>query len=84
MALFWQRTFVLVAVMALLMVAGGCASRQRDQYETEDWRSIERPAAPLEQEESLSDKIGEAGVVVLVMVVVIGAILVPIFLFGLL
>ncbi len=71
---------VLCALVIAVLVGSGCATQQRNRP-AEDTR-IERPAVPLSEEEGLSDKIGEVGVVVLVVVLTVGVILVPILLLG--
>ena len=73
--------FLLLALCGALCFGTGCASRQRQAAEIDDDRSIERPAVPLSEEEGLADRIGEVGVVLLVVGVAIGLILIPILLF---
>jgi hypothetical protein len=78
--LVWRTVCVLCALVIAVLVGSGCAAHQRSRP-AEDTR-IERPAVPLSEEESLSDKIGEVGVVVLIAVVTVGGILLPILLLG--
>ena len=54
--------------------------RQRPPSAVEDEAGIERPAQPLSEEETLADRIGQVGVVILIVVVTVGGILVPILL----
>jgi hypothetical protein len=77
----WQTAIVLVMLSALLLGAPGCASEQRYASDDSIDESIERPAVPLEEEETLSDKIGEVGVVSLVLGVVAAGIALPFLLF---
>lgn len=70
--------FLLLALCGGLFFGAGCASRQRQPAEIDDDRSIERPAVPLGEEGDLADRIGEVGVVLLVVGVAIGLILIPI------
>lgn len=72
---------LLLALSGVLFLGGGCASRQREPAQIEDDTSIERPAVPLGEEEGLTDRIGQVGVVLLVVGVTIGLILIPILLF---
>jgi hypothetical protein len=69
-----------VALCSAPLATTGCAARpmQPPMIETE---TIERPAEPLDDEESLADRIGEVGIVILVVGIAIGGILLPIFLF---
>ena len=78
----WRTGIALVALSGLLFVAPGCASEQHS-YASDDSMndSIERPAQPLEEESSLSDKIGEVGVVCLVVGGVAAGIVIPLLLF---
>jgi hypothetical protein len=70
----WQTVIVFAVLSGVLLVAPGCASQQRSPERGDTVESMERPAVPLEDEETLSDKIGEVGVVLLV----VGAVVVPI------
>lgn len=77
------RRLLLAIVMMLGCAAAGpgCAARQRETAPIErQATSLERPAKPLSEEESLADRIGEVGIVVLVVVVTVGGILLPILL----
>jgi len=69
-----------VALSSGLSLTAGCAARQT-QPPMIDTTSIERPAEPLDDEESLADRIGEVGIVILVLVIAVGGILIPILLF---
>lgn len=71
---------LLLALTGALFFASGCASRQHQPTQVEDETNIERPAVPLSEEEGLADRIGEVGVVLLVVGVTIGLILIPILL----
>ena len=71
---------LLLALSAVLFVGAGCASRQHQAAQVEEDSGIERPAVPLSEEEGLSDRIGEVGVVLLVVGITIGLIIVPILL----
>jgi len=61
-------------------LTGGCAAR-REQPEMIETTTIERPAEPLEDEESFADRVGEVGIVILVVAIAVGGILVPLLLF---
>jgi len=74
----WQMFVVLMAVSLSIVVGSGCAGRQPHGASIEDRTSIERPARPLSDEEGLADKIGEIGIVLLVVGIAVGGILVPI------
>jgi hypothetical protein len=72
---------LLLALCGTLFLAAGCTARQHQPApDEEEETSIERPAVPLSEETSLSDRIGEVGVVLLVIGVAIGLILIPILL----
>ena len=73
----WQMAYTLAALSLVLLIEAGCASRQRSTTPIEEPAGIERPARSLEEEESLFDRIGEVGVVLLVVGVTIGLIVVP-------
>ena len=79
MSHWWWMACVLVCLAGALFLAPGCATHRPGPG---DHSRVERPAHPLEEEESLSDKLGEVGVVVLIVVVTVGGILVPIILLG--
>ncbi len=70
----WQGCLVLMSFVAVVCLASGCAARTPYPTYEEDETSIERPAEPLDEEQSLTDRIGEVGVVLLVVVVTIGGI----------
>jgi hypothetical protein len=73
---------LLLALSGGLFLGAGCASRQHQPAEVvEDDGGIERPAVPLSEEEGLTDRIGEVGVVILVVGITIGLILIPLLLF---
>jgi hypothetical protein len=74
-------SLIALALCASLALASGCASRQRYPTTDESEESIERPAQPLSEEEGLADRIGEVGIVILVVAVTVGLILIPILLF---
>jgi hypothetical protein len=74
-------TVLLLALCGALFLGTGCASRQRQPADIDDDRSIERPAVPMSEETDLVDRIGEVGVVLLVVGVAVGLILIPILLF---
>ena len=80
MSHWWRMAYVLVCFAGALFLAPGCATQYRPG--PGDHSRMERPAHPLEEEESLSDKVGEVGVVVLIVVVTVGGILIPIILLG--
>jgi hypothetical protein len=73
----WQTICVMVALLGVLSLLGGCGAHQRHGTIAED-DSFE--AQPLGDDDSLADKVGEVGVVGLVVVVIVGGILLPIFL----
>lgn len=75
-----HRALVLVALWGVLCMAAGCASHQHQAAEIDESTSIERPARPLSEEQSLSDRIGEVGIVLLVIAVTVGGILIPLLL----
>jgi hypothetical protein len=73
----------MLTVLALTLcvaLASGCAMRQRYPTTEESEESIERPARSLDEEEGLADRIGEVGIVILVVVVTVGIILIPLLL----
>ena len=76
----WQKVLGLAVVCAVLVLAAGCATHQRYPSAAEEEAGIERPAQPLGEEEGLADRIGEVGIVILVVVVTVGGILVPLLL----
>ena len=76
----WQSLILLLVLTSSLSWGVGCAGRDHYGGGIEDSTSIERPAVPLSEEESLADKAGEVGVVVLMVVVAVGGILLPILL----
>jgi hypothetical protein len=70
-----------VAFLAVTLLAGaGCASRDRDRPPIDQPASIERPAKPIDEEQGLADKIGEVGVALLVVSIVIAGIVLPLIL----
>lgn len=71
---------LLVLLMLVLFVVPGCSSRTRynDPYEPE---SIERPARPIGEEDTISDKAGKILVAVVVVGIALGSIAVGV-LFG--
>jgi hypothetical protein len=69
---------VAVALLAAVSVLGSCAAHQPQPTIPED-DNIEE-AQPLADDESLADKAGEVGVVGLVVAIIVGGILLPIFL----
>jgi hypothetical protein len=71
---------VFVALCGGLLAASGCASQQRQAAAIDEDASIERPAMPLDEETGLADRIGEVGVVLLIIAVTVGGILVPLLL----
>jgi hypothetical protein len=78
-----SRSMLSLAALALcvsLALASGCATRQPYPTSDESEETIERPARPLSEEEGLSDRIGEVGIVILVVAVTLGLILIPILL----
>ena len=77
----WRMAVVLVMLSGLLLGASGCASEQPWSGSDDTVESQERPARPLSEEESLSDKIGEVGVVLLVVGGVAAGIVLPLLLF---
>jgi len=75
-----RRMMAVLALSVMLMLVSGCAARQPETTSIEEPVGIERPAEPLEEETSLSDRIGEMGVVLLVVAVTLGGILIPLLL----
>jgi hypothetical protein len=78
----WQVAITRMALCTVLSLAAGCAGRQPETPWIEEPVGIERPAVPLGEEESLADRIGEVGVVLLVVGVTIGGIIVSLLAFG--
>jgi hypothetical protein len=77
----WRTAIVLLVFSGFLLGAAGCASEQRS-YDSEDSiESIEQPADSFEEEESLSDKAGEVGVVLLAIGTVAAGVALPFLLF---
>ncbi len=58
----------------------GCAARHREQIQPIERQEAApmRPADSLDEEKSFSDRIGEVGVVLLVVLVAVGGIVVPV------
>jgi hypothetical protein len=77
----WRPTIVVAALLAFLVAGPGCASEPYVSAPDDEITSIERPARPLEEEETFSDKLGEVGVVVLAVGGVIAGMLAPLLLF---
>jgi len=77
----WQTAIVLVLLSGILLIAPSCASEQHTSGGGGSIEGIERPARPLGEEESLADKIGEVGVVLLVVGSVAAGIVIPLLLF---
>ena len=77
----WQAALVVLVLSGLLLVAPGCASEQQSAKRDDSIESTERPAQPLEEEEGLADKVGEVGVVLLLVGGVVAGILLPLLLF---
>jgi len=73
----WQLVAVLLALSGTLLLAPGCASRQ-PQPSTADYSGMERPARPIEEEQSGIERIGEIAVVVLAIAVIGALIALPI------
>ena len=71
---------VVVALGGGLLATSGCANRQHQPAAIDDDTSIERPATPLDEETSWTDRIGEVGIVLLIVAVTVGGILIPILL----
>ena len=67
-----------VVLLGAVSVLGSCAAHQPEPTIRED-DNIEE-AQPLADDESVADKAGEVGVVGLVVAVIVGGILLPIFL----
>ena len=68
---------LLLALTGVLFVGSGCASRQHEPVDVQEESGIERPAVPLTEEEGLTDRIGEVGVVLLVVGITIALIVIP-------
>lgn len=75
-----HKVLVFVALWGVLGLAAGCASHQREAAQIDETTSIERPAVPLSDEQTLADRIGEVGIVLLVIAVTVGGILLPLLL----
>jgi len=71
---------LLLAFSGVVFLNSGCTARQHEPTHVEEDSDIERPAVPLSEEEGLTDRIGEVGVVILVIGVTLGLILIPILL----
>jgi hypothetical protein len=72
---------LLLAFSGVLFLGAGCASRQHQPAEVEEDAGIERPAVPLNEEEGLTDRIGEVGVVLIVVGITLGLIIIPLLFF---
>jgi hypothetical protein len=68
----------LALVLILLVQAAGCAGRDRHPAPIQQPASMERPARPIGEEQSFTDKMGEVGVAILVVGVAIVLIALPI------
>ena len=71
--LAWEISLLQVVFCVLLLCAAGCASHQ-EGLEPEEPASIERPAVPLEEEETASSRAGEIAIVVLGVCFLVGGI----------
>lgn len=78
----WRLWFVFLAFVGMTLVETGCATQRPRERQLEQPASIERPARPIYAEDDWTDKVGEVGVVLLVLVVAVGAILIPIVALG--
>ncbi len=78
--LLLRGTVLLLTLTGTLLLGAGCATRQHEMAPAEEETNIERPAVPLSEEEGVTDRIGEVGVVLLVVAVAVGLILLPILL----
>jgi hypothetical protein len=76
----WHLVCLLAVLSATLFLASGCASSKKPEPATVDYRGIERPARPVGEEESVSDRMGQVGVVLLVVLVTAGFVVGSIFL----
>ncbi|MBI3786457.1 MAG: hypothetical protein HY270_23965 [Deltaproteobacteria bacterium] len=76
---WWRLWLVMFAFVGLAVSTPGCGSRQPER-QVERPASIERPAKPLSEEESWSDRGGEILIVLLVVGIFVAGILVPILL----
>ena len=77
---FWQTAIMLGMFCGLLLVAPGCASERHAPGRGASQDSIERPARGLDEEQSFGDKLGEFGVVLLVVGSVAAGIILPLLL----
>ena len=76
---FWQMSVVRIVLCGLLLLAAGCAGHQGQTGTIEEPVSIERPAVPVGEEENMADKIGEVGIVLLGVAVLVGGIVAALF-----
>jgi hypothetical protein len=78
---FWHVFCVLAALCGALVLNSGCASKLPEPTQV-DYRGIERPAQPLEEEDSTTEHVGEVVIVILAVAVAAALIALPfIFLF---
>jgi hypothetical protein len=80
----WLIVLALLGAFACGSSISGCSTRpmmtQEEQQANRERESIERPARPIDEETSLADRIGQVGVVILVVGITLAGILVPILL----
>lgn len=76
----WQSILRLVVLCIMLSGTVGCAARQPHPASVEESAGIERPAHPLEEEETFWDRAGEVGIVLLIVGITVAGILLPILL----
>ena len=76
---FCRLLCVLAVFCGTLLLSTGCASKQ-PQPATVDYRGIERPARPLEEEDSTTEHVGEV-IIVILAVAVAGALIALPFIF---
>jgi hypothetical protein len=76
--MLWLRTTLLLAALCGgVALVSGCASRQPQPTTIESRASSDETNAALTDDKSLADRLGEGGVVLLVVAVAIGGIVLP-------
>lgn len=80
----WMLVVAFVGALSLTSGVVGCSTRpsmtQQERQAHDERQSIERPARDVNEESSLMDHLGQAGVVILVISITVAGILLPVLL----
>jgi hypothetical protein len=84
MARLWLVTLAILGAVSLEVGLAGCSTQpsmtRQERQAQQERESIERPAQPLSEESSIVDKVGQVGVVILIVGITLAGILLPILL----